>query len=68
MATLADAYAGFLTFFVGVAHKETRLAMRALWFLLTLALGSIAVSVYVRRELARFPDRPLSDLLVGKNP
>jgi hypothetical protein len=68
LATLADAYAGFLTFFVWVAYKETRLAMKALWFLLILAFGNIAMSVYVLRELARLSDRPLADLLVRKNP
>ena len=32
VATLFDAYAGFVTFYVWVAYKESKLSMRILWF------------------------------------
>ena len=64
LATLADAYAGFLTFFVWVAYRESRLSARALWFVLIMALGNIAMSIYVLRELLRLaPGEPPSRLL-----
>ncbi len=64
IATLVDAYAGFLTFFVWVAYRETRLSVKVLWFVLIMALGNIAMSIYVLRELARLPPgAPVSRLL-----
>lgn len=55
VATLYDAYCGFLTFYVWVLYKERRAAMRVLWFLLVMALGNIAVSLYVLIQLFRLP-------------
>lgn len=51
LATLYDAYCGFLTFYVWVAYKERRLWSRILWFLLIMGLGNIAMSMYVLKEL-----------------
>ncbi len=53
-ATLADAYFGFLTFYVWVAYKEPGLWRRLAWFLLIMLLGNIAMSVYVLIQLARW--------------
>jgi len=53
IATLIDAYCGFLTFFVWVLWKETRTLPRVLWFVAIMALGNIAMSAYVLRQLAR---------------
>lgn len=53
MATLYDAYCGFITFFVWVAYKETTWLPRAAWFVLIMALGNIAMSAYVLIELFR---------------
>lgn len=47
VATLADAYFGFLTFFVWVAWRERTMAARAVWFVLIMLLGNIAMSVYM---------------------
>jgi hypothetical protein len=47
LATLVDAYAGFLTFFCWVAYKERRALPRTLWFVAIMALGNIAMSLYV---------------------
>jgi len=51
VATLSDAYCGFLTFYVWVAYKEHALWSRALWFLLIMGLGNIAMSSYALKEL-----------------
>jgi hypothetical protein len=50
-ATLADAYFGFLTFYVWVAYKESRWRQRVVWFVLIMTLGNIAMSIYVLMEL-----------------
>ncbi len=55
VATLWDAYFGFVTFYVWVAWKEKRMNRRALWFVLIMALGNITMSLYVLRELFRLP-------------
>jgi hypothetical protein len=51
VATLWDAYFGFLTFYVWVAWKETRNSRRLLWFILIMALGNITMSLYVLIQL-----------------
>jgi hypothetical protein len=53
VATLVDAYMGFLTFYVWVLYKETRLARRLTWFVLIMLLGNIAMSAYVLIQLYR---------------
>lgn len=65
VATLCDAYFGFLTFYVWVAYRETSFTGRLLWFLLIMLLGNIAMAVYVLWRLGRLPgDAPLSALLI----
>lgn len=54
-ATLADAYFGFITFFVWVAYKERSWLKKILWFILIMTLGNIAMSAYVLIELCRKP-------------
>lgn len=53
MATLYDAYFGFLTFFCWLAWRERSLAPKVVWFLLIMALGNIAMSAYVLWQLFR---------------
>ncbi|MEO6005587.1 MAG: DUF1475 family protein [Opitutus sp.] len=53
IATLSDAYWGFLTFFVWVAFKETHWLSRVTWFVAILLLGNIAMAAYCLRELFR---------------
>jgi hypothetical protein len=53
MATLYDAYCGFITFYAWVAYKERTWLGRVLWFVLIMALGNIAMSAYVLIELFR---------------
>lgn len=50
-ATLLDAYCGFLTFYVWVFARESRNAVRAIWFFLIMCLGNIAMAVYMLRVL-----------------
>ena len=63
VATLFDAYFGFITFFVWVCFKERTMFMRLLWFVLIMSLGNIAMSAYMLMQLFRLrPDEPLSNL------
>lgn len=54
-ATLWDAYFGFLTFYVWVAWRERRNWLRLVWFILIMAMGNIAMSLYVLIQLIRLP-------------
>ncbi len=51
VATLFDAYWGFVTFFVWVAWKEQAVVARLLWFVAIILLGNIAMASYVLSEL-----------------
>ena len=53
IATLVDAYYGFLTFYVWVFYKEVRALPRAGWFVAIMLLGNLAMSAYVLLQLAR---------------
>ena len=50
-ATLADAYCGFLFFWLWVAWREPGLMARIFWFLLIMTLGNIAMASYVLFQL-----------------
>jgi hypothetical protein len=68
IATLIDAYCGFVTFYVWVLWKETRTLPRALWFIAIMLLGNIAMSAYALRQLARLkPPDSMSTLLSARN-
>src|SRR4051794_35592513 len=57
IATLFDAYFGFVTFYVWVAYKEGRKLPRAGWLIAILLLGNMAMSLYVLLQLRRLaPD------------
>jgi len=67
IATLIDAYYGFLTFYAWVFYKEARWDARVLWFLAIMGLGNMAMAVYVLRELHRLPeDEPVSAILLRR--
>jgi hypothetical protein len=53
VATFADAYCGFLTFYVWVAYKERSVTARVGWFLAIMCLGNITMAVYVLLQLVR---------------
>lgn len=45
-ATLADAYFGFVVVFVWIGWRERTGAARAVWFVLLMVLGNIAIASY----------------------
>jgi hypothetical protein len=64
VATLFDAYFGFITFYVWVAYKERGWAAKAIWFVLVMALGNIAMSAYVLLQLFKLrPEQPAYAIL-----
>jgi hypothetical protein len=64
VATLFDAYFGFVTFYVWVAYKERNWAAKALWLLLIMGLGNIAMSIYVLIQLFKLrPEQPAFAML-----
>jgi len=68
IATLMDAYFGFLTFYVWVFYKEARWPARVAWFVAIMLLGNMAMSSYVLLQLARLrPGRPVADILTARN-
>lgn len=65
VATLFDAYFGFVTFFVWVCLKEATWLARGIWFVLIMSLGNIAMSGYVLLQLMRLKDdEPVANLLL----
>ena len=65
IATMIDAYYGFLTFFVWVCFKETSLVRRIAWFIAIMLTGNMAMAIYVLLQILRLePDQPLSAILV----
>lgn len=63
VATLADAYFGFVTFFVWVAWRERTTLARAVWFVLIMLLGNIAMAVYMLIALSSLDRRSSLDQL-----
>jgi hypothetical protein len=67
IATLADAYCGFITFFVWVCFRERGLALKIIWLVLIFLLGNIAMSLYVLLQLFRLkPGDPLTSLFSSR--
>ena len=64
VATLYDAYFGFITFWIWVAYKEKTMIARVSWLVLILGLGNIATSLYVLIQLFRLrPEEPVEAVL-----
>jgi len=55
IATLADAYFGFLWFWAWIAYKETSNLARGAWLVAILALGNIAMASYMLLQLRKLP-------------
>lgn len=67
IATLFDAYFGFLWFWLWVAYKEPHWVVRGIWLILILVLGNMAMAAYVLLALARLPaDATIEDLLLRR--
>jgi hypothetical protein len=64
IATMLDAYFGFITFYVWVCFKEARWPLRVAWFVAIMLLGNMAMSAYVLLQLLRLrPDQHVSCIL-----
>lgn len=68
IATLMDAYFGFLTFFVWVAYKETRWIARGTWFVAIMLLGNFAMSAYVLWQLSKLKEFSWEAFLLRAEP
>lgn len=65
-ATLADAYFGFITFYVWVAYQQKNTIARILWFVAIMLLGNIAMAFYVLLQLYRAdPSASLAQILLS---
>jgi hypothetical protein len=68
LATLMDAYAGFLTFYVWVFYKEPRWLPRLAWFIAIMVLGNMAMSAYVLLQVLRLKNgQNASSILTAQN-
>ena len=68
IATLMDAYYGFITFYVWVFYKESRWLPRIAWFAAIMLLGNMAMSAYVLLQLRRLaPGQSTASLLTARN-
>jgi hypothetical protein len=68
IATLIDAYYGFLTFYVWVFYKEPRALPRVGWFVAIMLAGNMAMSAYVLLQLAKLrADEPAEAILLRRN-
>lgn len=66
-ATLADAYFGFLFFWLWVAWRERSTARAILWFILIMTLGNFAMAGYLLLQLRRWnPAEGIGLLLLGE--
>ncbi len=67
IATLFDAYYGFITFFLWVCYKESSVIAKLLWFISIMLLGNIAMAIYMLIQLFKLDkDATVADLLVNK--
>jgi hypothetical protein len=67
VATLWDAYFGFLTFYVWVYYKENSIVSKLIWFVAIMLLGNIAMALYMLIELFKLKkEDSLETLLLRK--
>ena len=65
IATLFDAYFGFLTFYCWLFYKERSGVARVVWFVLIMLLGNMAMASYMLFKLFKLrSDASIRDLLV----
>ena len=73
VATFADTYLAFLTFYIWVFYKQVSVISKIVWLILILALGNIAMSAYVVWQIYKLPvGAPVYQILLrsehlGKN-
>ena len=65
LATLLDAYWGFIVFWLWVAYRETRGLARFAWLMALLLLGNMAIATYMLIRLFQLrTDDPIERLLL----
>lgn len=68
IATLYDAYFGFLVVYLWVCYREHSPPLKVLWFILFALLGNIAIAVYALIALFRLkPGQGVDELFRRKN-
>ncbi len=68
IATLFDAYWGFLTFYCWLVYKEVSWVARIAWLLSILLLGNIAMAIYALIQLFRVPlNARIEDVLIRRS-
>jgi hypothetical protein len=68
IATLFDAYFGFIAFWLWLAWREARVLPRVAWLVAILLLGNIAMAAYVLIELRRLPPGSTASALFTRKP
>ena len=69
IATLCDAYWGFITFYVWVAWKERSLGGRVLWLVAIVLWGNVAMASYFLAELFRIQrSNQLAEVFATRRP
>lgn len=67
VATLFDAYFGFLWFWLWIAYREPGVLSRLVWLVLILLLGNIGMAAYMLLALWRLPTgAPIALLLAPR--
>ncbi len=67
VATLFDAYFGFLWFWLWIAYKETSLVVRLIWLIVLLLAGNIGMAAYMLIQLYKLPPKArMEDLLLRR--
>ncbi len=67
-ATLADAYFGFLTFYLWILYKEPGAWPRFIWLAAILLLGNIAMAGYVLLQIRKLKGQGGLETLIVKRP
>ncbi|MFY9924610.1 MAG: DUF1475 family protein [Opitutaceae bacterium] len=69
IATIVDAYSGFITFYVWVCYRESAWTARVAWFLAIMSLGNIAMASYCLAALSGTSSRAgLGRILAERRP
>ena len=68
VATLFDAYFGFVTFFAWVFYKERTWLARIFWFVAIMGLGNISMSSYVLIQLFKLRADQTASAILLRNP
>lgn len=67
-ATLWDFYANVMVIFIWVCYKEKNIALKVIWLVLLVALGSIASCAFVLIQLFRLkPNEGLKEFFGKQN-